>query len=69
MRSFKFRAEAGEMFRGMVMADMAKIMGTVDLMMAIISTVTASHPRVVNSIVVIKGLLRRSTRISGGRCM
>jgi hypothetical protein len=65
--SFKLRAEASEVFRGMVVANMAKIMRAMNLAMPVSSIVTAGHSRVVNSITVIKGLLRRSTRVSGGR--
>jgi hypothetical protein len=57
------------MFRGMIMAYPAKIARAVDLTMPVISAVSASHPGVVNSVSVIKGLLRRGTRIGRGRCM
>jgi hypothetical protein len=67
-RSFKLRAEAGEVFGGMVMADTAKIMGALNLTMPVSSAVAANHPGVVNSIAIIKGLFRRSAIIGGGRC-
>jgi hypothetical protein len=63
--SFKFRAEASEIFRGMVMANTTEISRAVNLTMPVISTVVAGHPGVVNSIAVIKGFLRRSARVGG----
>jgi hypothetical protein len=69
MSPFKLRTETCEVLRGMVMADAAKIIGTVDLAMAVVSAITASHPGVVNSISVIKGFLRRGTRVGGGGWM
>jgi hypothetical protein len=52
----------------MVVADTTEIMGAVDLAKPISSAIAASHHGVINSITVMKGLLRRSTVISGGRC-
>jgi hypothetical protein len=52
----------------MVVADTTEIAGAMDLMMPVSSAIAASHPGVINSVAVIKGLLRRSTIISGGRC-
>jgi hypothetical protein len=56
------------MFRGMDMANSTEIVGTMDLAVAVSSTVMTSHSGVVNSIVIVEGLLRRSMRVSGGRC-
>jgi hypothetical protein len=67
--SFKLRAESSKVLRSMVMANMTEIAGTMDLAMAVSSTITTSHPGVVNSVVIIEGLLRRSMRIGRGRYM
>jgi hypothetical protein len=67
--SLKFRAETGEMLGGMVMANVTEILRAVDLTVPISSAIAASHRGVVYSISVVKGLLRRSVRVSGGRCM
>jgi hypothetical protein len=67
--SFKLRTEASEVFRGMVMANTAKIMRAMNLVMPVSSTIMTGHSRVIDSIAVIKGLLRRSMRVGGGRCM
>jgi hypothetical protein len=56
------------MFGGMVVANTTKIIGAMDLAMPVSSAIVTSHPGVVNSISVIKGLLRRSAVISGGEC-
>jgi hypothetical protein len=63
------RAESSKVLRGMVVANTTEIAGTVDLAMAVSSTVTASHSGVVNSIAIIEGLLRRGMRVGGGRCL
>jgi hypothetical protein len=55
MCSLKLRAIGGEMFRGMVLANTAKVMRTMNLVVFISVAIVASHPGVVNSIVVIKG--------------
>jgi hypothetical protein len=65
MFSLKLRAVGSEMFRGMVVANTAKIMRAVDLVVSM--AIVTSHPRVVNPIAVVKGFLRRGTRFSGGR--
>jgi hypothetical protein len=56
------------MLGGMVVADTANIMRAVNLAMPVSSTIAACHPGVINSIAVIKGLLRRSAIIGGRRC-
>jgi hypothetical protein len=66
--SLELGAVGSEVFRGMVMADTTKIVGVMDLAMAVSSTVTTSHLGVVNSVFVIKGFLRRGTRVSGRGC-
>jgi hypothetical protein len=56
-------------FRGVIVANTTEIAGAMDLMMAVSSTIMTSHSGVVDSIAVIKGLLRRSMKVGGGRCM
>jgi hypothetical protein len=51
----------------MVMTNTAKVSRAMNLTMPVSSAVAASHCGVVNSIAVAKGLLRRSTRVGGGR--
>jgi hypothetical protein len=51
----------------MIMTDMTEILRAVNLTVPVVSTVAAHHSGIVNSIAVIKGFLRRSTRVSGGR--
>jgi hypothetical protein len=45
------------MLGGMVMANSAKITRTMDLTVPVSSAIAASHPGVINSVAVIKGLL------------
>jgi hypothetical protein len=52
----------------MVVTNMTEISRAMDLVMPVSSAVVASHPGVVNSIMVIKGLLRRSAIVGGRRC-
>jgi len=51
----------------MVVANTAKVSRAMNLTMPVSSAVAASHCGVVNSIAVVKGLLRRSSRVGGGR--
>jgi hypothetical protein len=51
----------------MVVANTTEISRAVNLMMPVVSAVAAGHSRVVNSIVVVKGLLRRSSGVGRGR--
>jgi hypothetical protein len=51
----------------MVMANTAKIMRAVDLVMPVSSAIVTGHCGVVNSISVVKGFLRRGTRVGGRR--
>jgi hypothetical protein len=67
VHSFKLRAKASKVLGGMVVADSAKVSRAMNLTMPVVSTVAASHSGVVNSVAVIKCLLRRSTRVGGGR--
>jgi hypothetical protein len=53
--SLELGAVGSKMFRGMVMADVAKIARAVDLVVSISLAITIGHPGVVNSIAVIKG--------------
>jgi hypothetical protein len=53
--AFELGAVGSNMFRGMVMADVAKIARAVDLVVSISLAITTGHPGVVNSIAVIKG--------------
>jgi hypothetical protein len=57
------------MFRSMVVANTAEIMRAVNLVMPVSSTIAAGHPGVVNPVAIIECLLRKSTRVSGGRCV
>jgi hypothetical protein len=50
------------------MANTAEITRAMDLTMPVVSAVAAGHSGVVNPIAIIKGLLRRSMRVGGGRC-
>jgi hypothetical protein len=45
------------MFGGMIVADVIEIVGAMDLTMPVSSAIAASHPGVINSVSVIKGLL------------
>jgi hypothetical protein len=49
----------------MVMADAAKVSRAVNLTMPFVSAVVAIHPGVVNSVAIIEGFLRGSTRVGG----
>jgi uncharacterized membrane protein len=57
------------MLRGMVVANTTEVAGTMDLAMAVSSAIVTSHLGVVDSVVIIEGLLRRSMRVGGRRCM
>jgi hypothetical protein len=68
MRSFELGTIGSEMLRGMVIANMTEVAGAMDLAMTVSSAVMTSHPRVINSILVIKGFFRRSTRVGRRGC-
>jgi hypothetical protein len=65
---FKLRTVGGEMLRSMVMANATEIMGTMDLAMSVSLAIMASHPRIINSIMIIEGFFRWGTRISRKGC-
>jgi hypothetical protein len=67
MPSLKLGAKACEVLGGMVVANMAKVSRAMNLTMPFISTVATIHPRVVNSVAVVKGFFRGSTRVGGRR--
>jgi hypothetical protein len=56
------------MLRDVVMANTTEVVGAMDLTMTISSAVATGHLGVINSIAVIKGFLRRSTRVGGRGC-
>jgi hypothetical protein len=66
--SLELGAIGSKVLRGMVMANMTEVAGTMDLAMTVSSAVATGHSGVINSIAVIRGFFGRSTRVGGRGC-